>query len=285
MASVHIPMFHRDRRADANPYDFLKTVQTSFDNKPGITEEEKCNRLYLNCKSDFDAEEWYINLLQVDKATWAALKAAFHIHWPRRLKVQKTPEQKKAELFAQILDESRMLEKEEIGGSQVYGYIAWADQVERLSTTVGDTQGFLVSVMQDTLPKALRNVIGTSHTTWTAFTAAIRNASHTELQTAINDKNRLHNLEEAATRQILLQSPTATICQSLNCTHISTVQPPSPMPQRTLPHLTNASTPSQPNVFAAGGAAQTCLFAYQSNQSSPTPQPVQHAAVPQSAFR
>ena len=278
-------MFHGDGRADENPYDFLKTVQTSFDNKPGITEEEKCNRLYLNCKSDFDAEEWYIDLPQVDKATWAALEVAFRVRWPRRLKVQKTPEQKKAELFAQILDESRMLEKEEIGGSQVYGYIAWADRVERLSTAVGDTQGFLVSVMRDTLPKALRNVIGTSHTTWTAFTAAVRNASHTELQTAINDENRLRNLEEAATRQTLLQSPTATICQSLNRTHISTIRPPSPTPQRTLPRLTSATTPSQPDVFAAGGAARTRLFAYQSNQSSRTPQPVQRAAVPQSAFR
>jgi hypothetical protein len=31
------------------------------------------------------------------------------------------------ELFAQVLNENKMLEKEEIGGSQVYGYIAWAE--------------------------------------------------------------------------------------------------------------------------------------------------------------
>ena len=120
-------MFYGDGWADENPYDFLKTIQTSFDNKPGITQEEKCEHLYLHCKSDFDAEEWYDNLPPADKTSWAALSTAFCLRWPRRAKVQKTPEQKKAELFAQRLDEKTMPDKEEIGGTKVYKYIAWAD--------------------------------------------------------------------------------------------------------------------------------------------------------------
>ena len=286
MATTHIAMFYGDGRADENPYDFLKTIKTSFDNKPGITEEEKCERLYNHCKSDFDAEEWYTDLPLTDKQTWAALDAAFRIRWPRRTKAQKTPEQKKAELFAQVLDENRMLEKEEIGGSQVYGYLAWAERVEQLSTALGDTQGFLVSVMRDTLPKALRNVIRTSHTTWTSFIAAVKDTTHTQLQSAIDDENRLRSLENATARQPLLQSPKAAIRQSLNRTHISV--PSSPTPQRSLPRFSGTATPAQPDVFAEGGAARTRLFAYQSNRSSAIPlpsAPVQRAAVPQTAFR
>jgi len=166
-------MFYGDGRADENPYDFLKAVQNSFSNQPGITQEEKCERLYLNCKSDFNAEEWYDNLPQNDKATWTVLTVAFRICWPQRAKVQKTPEQKKAELFAQTLDEGKMLDKEEIGRAEVYAYIAWADCVDKLSTALGDTQGFLVSVMRDNLPKALRNIIGISHSNWATFTAAV----------------------------------------------------------------------------------------------------------------
>jgi hypothetical protein len=264
MTSTHIPMFHGDGRADENPYDFLKSIRTSFDNKPGITEAEKCERLYLYCKSDFDAEEWFIDLPPNSKLTWTALEAAFCIRWPRRTKVQKTPEQKKAELFAQVLNENKTLEKEEIGGSQVYGYIAWADRVERLSTALGDTQGFLVSVMRDTLPKALRNVVGTSHTTWSTFIVAVRNVSYTELQSAIDDENRLRSLENATARQSLLQSPTAAIRQSLNHTHITVPRPLSPTPQRASPRFTSTATLPQPDVFA-GGAARTRLFAYQSN--------------------
>ena len=110
-------------------------------------QEEKCERLYLNCKSDFDVEEWYYGLPEADKATWTALAAAFHLHWPQRAKVQKTPEQKKEELFAQTLNEEKMLDKEEISGSEVYMYVAWVDCVDKLSTVLGDTEGFLVSVM------------------------------------------------------------------------------------------------------------------------------------------
>jgi hypothetical protein len=268
MSIAHIPMFYGDGRADENPYDFLKAVQNSFGNQPGITQEEKCERLYLHCKSDFDAEEWYDNLPQNDKATWTALTTAFRIRWPQQAKVQKTPKQKKAELFAQTLDEEKMLDKEEIGGAKVYAYIAWADRVDKLSIALGDTQGFLVSVMRDNLPKALCNVIGTSHTDWATFTAAVRNVSHTALQSAINDENRLRNLENATARQALTQSPTAAIRQSLNRTHISTPQPSSPSPQHTFPSTSN---PSQADIFTSSGNARTRLFAYQAGQPPPSP--------------
>ena len=68
-----------------------------------------------------------IDLPPGDKLTRAALEVAFHIHWSGQTKIQKTTEQKKAELFTQVLNEEKMLEKGEIGGSWVYGYIVWAD--------------------------------------------------------------------------------------------------------------------------------------------------------------
>jgi len=209
-------MFYGDGRAEENPNDFLKTVQASFENNPGITEEAKCERLYLHCKSDFNAEEWYDALALVDKSTWAALAAAFRIRWPRRAKVQKTPEQKKAELFAQILEDGSMLEQEVVGGAPVYVYIAWADHVDRLSNALGDTQGFLLSIMRDSLPKALRTVIGTSHNDSPSFTAAVRNVSHTTLKSAIEDENCLRALEDSTARQAILQSPTTAIRQAFS---------------------------------------------------------------------
>ena len=175
-------------RADKNPYDFLKLLQTSFGNIPGIMDKDKCERFYLNCKSDFDVEEWYHALPAVTKIMWSALATAFHIHWPKRVKIQKTPEQKKDELFAQRLDEERMLEKEIIGEAPVYAYITWEDHVNTLSTALGDTQGFLISVIQDMLPKALHNMIGTSHDTWPVFIATVRAVSPTVLQLAIDNE-------------------------------------------------------------------------------------------------
>jgi len=287
MATTHIPKFHGDGRKDENPYDFINDIQGSFDNKPGITDNEKCDRFSRNCKADSDAEEWYDALPAPTRQNWTLLLAAFKIRWPKRPKVQKTQEQKKAELFAQMLEEERMLEQEESGGTQVYVYIAWADRVERLSTALGDTQGFLVSIMRDALPKALRNVIGTTHNDWPSFTAAVRGVSYTALQSAIEDENRIHALERAAGRQTLPQSPTAAIRQSLYRTHITSPSPSSPTPQRTWQHVTPTATPAQPDVFAEGGTARTRLFAYQSNrpQTIPPANPIQRAPVPQSAYR
>ena len=99
MISTHIPMFHRDRPADKNPYNFLKSTQNLFGNQPGTMDEDKCESIYNHCKSDLDAEDWYIDLSPGDKLTWAALDMAFHIHWPRQTKIQKTTEQKKGWTF------------------------------------------------------------------------------------------------------------------------------------------------------------------------------------------
>ena len=274
-------MFYGDGRADENPYDFLKLLQTSFGNTPGITDKDKCERFYLNCKSDFDAEEWYDALPAVTKTTWSALATAFRIRWPKRVKIQKTPEQKKAELFAQRLDEERMLEKEIIGGAPVYAYIAWAECVNMLSIALGDTQGFLISVIHDMLPKALRNVIGTSHDTWPVFITAVRAVSPTVLQSAIDDENRLRSLEAS---QALLQSPTAAIRQAFNRATI-TARPPSPTPTRTLQRLAPPSTNITAQAFAAGTGPRTRLFAYQPNTLAATTAATPKAPLPMSAFR
>jgi hypothetical protein len=59
----------------------------SFGNIPGITDKDKCKQFYLNCKSDFNVEEWYNTLPTVTKTTWPALMTAFCIHWPKRVKI------------------------------------------------------------------------------------------------------------------------------------------------------------------------------------------------------
>lgn len=216
MTTVPIPMFHGDGRANESPSDFLKLIQASFNNKPGITDEQKCERFFLHCKSDSDAEEWYEGLNQGVIMDWSKLVKEFRVHWPKATRVKKTAEQKKAELFADTLEEGRLLEKEDRGGVPVYAYIAWADRIEKMANSLGDTQGFLVSVIRDSLPKALRTAIGTSHSDWSTFTTAIRDLSPTTLRTAVEDENCLRSLEDASQRSSMPQSPTAPLRHAFN---------------------------------------------------------------------
>lgn len=282
-------MFYGDGRTTESPSDFIKLIQASFDNKQGITEEQKCERLFLHCKSDSDAEEWYEGLSAPTNTDWGKLITAFRTRWPKRARVKKTPEQKKAELFADKLEEDRLMEKEERGGVPVYAYIAWADRVEQMASSLGDTQGFLVSVVRDSLPKALRSAIGTSHLDWGTFTAAVRDVSPTTLRTAIDDKSCLRSLENAIQRTAMPQSPTAPLRQAFSRAHI-TAPPASPTPQRVTQRFATPAATPQPDLFAAGGTARTRLFAYQANRSpSPSPAapstPSFRQALPESAYR
>jgi len=55
-------MFYGDYRYGEDPLAFLRYLETTLANLPHLSEPEKCDRLYLRCKSDSDAEDWYENL-------------------------------------------------------------------------------------------------------------------------------------------------------------------------------------------------------------------------------
>jgi hypothetical protein len=51
---------------------------------PHLSESEKCERFYLNCRSGFDAEDWYENLEQNSPAvttSWPTLVLHFRVKW------------------------------------------------------------------------------------------------------------------------------------------------------------------------------------------------------------
>ena len=158
-------------------------------------------------------------------------------------------------------------------GHGYMGILCGLIELRLLSTAPGSTQGTLVSAIWDILPKALFNVIGTSHTTWATFIAAVHNWQCLQLQ-------------KHCSLTGLLLSPTAVIFQLLNHTHMSTPKPLSPTLQCPLPQFTSTA-PVQPDAFTGGTAVWTWLLAYQSNQPLSilwSSTPGQHVAVPQSAI-
>jgi hypothetical protein len=270
-------MFHGDGRASENPQDFLKQVEISFANNPKMAEVEKVQRLYLHCKSACDAEEWYEALTGADKADWATLVARFQQRWPKRTTVKKTDQQRKEELFGEVLMEGRLLEKEERGGLFVYGYVAWADRVQTLANALGDTTGLLVSVVRDGLPEPLKDLVEPSHASWGAFADAVRAVSPTSLRTSIEKEQRLRRLESyrpaATVHPPSPQSPTSAIRRAFshNTTLSTPLSTPSPQHsvQRFVPATTGVDT-TQADLFASGGEHRTRLFAYQP-PATPTP--------------
>jgi len=77
-------MFYGDYRYGEDPLAFLTDLETALAQLPHLSEPEKCERLYLRCRSGFDAEDWYENLEQNSPAvvtSWSTLVLHFRVKW------------------------------------------------------------------------------------------------------------------------------------------------------------------------------------------------------------
>jgi len=77
-------MFYGDYRYSEDPLAFLADFETALAQLPHLSESEKCERFYLRCKSDLDAEDWYENLENNSPAvvaSWSTLVLHFRVKW------------------------------------------------------------------------------------------------------------------------------------------------------------------------------------------------------------
>ena len=84
MISAYAHLFHGDGRRSENPSNFLQSLEDSSANIPGISDSDKCQRFYLKCKADFDAEHWYEELKSNSPmvlTSWPTFVNHFRVRW------------------------------------------------------------------------------------------------------------------------------------------------------------------------------------------------------------
>jgi hypothetical protein len=84
MISAYAHLFHGDGRHSENPSNFLQSLEDSSANIPGISDSDKCQRFYLKCKADFDAEYWYEELESNSPmvlTSWPTFVNHFRVRW------------------------------------------------------------------------------------------------------------------------------------------------------------------------------------------------------------
>ena len=84
MISAYAHLFHGDGRHSKNPSNFLQSLEDSSANIPGISDSDKCQRFYLKCKADFDAEYWYEELESNSPmvlTSWPTFVKHFRVRW------------------------------------------------------------------------------------------------------------------------------------------------------------------------------------------------------------
>ena len=85
--------FYGNGCAGKNPQDFIKKFKNK-DLKDEMKEEKKLEMFYNRLKSGNSMEEWDDTLTMVQTASWATVKAAFTICWPKKVLQAKSVQDK-----------------------------------------------------------------------------------------------------------------------------------------------------------------------------------------------
>ncbi|KAF8804534.1 hypothetical protein BYT27DRAFT_7225232 [Phlegmacium glaucopus] len=223
MLSEIVTPFHRDKE-DENPEDFLR----AFFRQMGNSSDDIKKAQFPNyLQADGTADDWFIDLDDNEKKTWADIQEAFQKRWPRKKQVKKTVEEYEEEILGQKIATEDLAKKEKIAGREVYSHIAWADKIAKSvkGAKLDKTTTYIRQVRKD-LPNILQEKIGTGHEDWDVFLQAVRDIDIDHIRDSMDIWNKMQAEQKAIERRIqiletVLKSPTAPIQQQLSTVAIS----------------------------------------------------------------
>ena len=267
MAAEVVNPFQGDKE-DKNPEDFLRAFFRRMGNNSDDTRKAQFP-YYL--QADSVADEWYGDLTDDEKKSWANIEAAFRKRWPRKKQAKKTDEEYEDEILNRKLKDEDLGKKEKVAGREVYTHVAWAD---KMGTTIKgarleNTTTHIRQVRRD-LPTIMREKIGTGHADWKAFLQAVRDVDVDYIRDGVDLRNKELERKRAIDQRIRLleavsKSPTAPLRQQLSTVSISN-QPPAP----------TTTVSGDPFTNTSGGHGN---LGYVPNPS--TPRPPRPASTPE----
>ena len=112
MATETIKPFQGDQE-DENPEDFLRAFYKRMGNNSDDTRKAQFP-YYL--QADSPADDWFAELVDNEKNTWADVETAFKKRWPRKKQAKKTVEEYEEEITEQKLKTEDLAKKGEGSG-------------------------------------------------------------------------------------------------------------------------------------------------------------------------
>ena len=240
--------FYGNGRAGENPQDFIKRFE-SKDLKDTMSEERKVMAFSNRLKSGNTAEEWFDELDEEEKVSWAEVKRVFAKRWPKKTASSRSAQDKSNRLKAHILKENELGVWREEDGRDELSHVLWADKALTLANDVPDPAGLLIPEVRRLLPEVIRDKIEPEFPTWEEFIKAVKAISKSSIDDALEkEKSFCHTIEEsraatAAARAVLQQSPTAPLRHMLQNMAISQY-PRAPFPQPQFRPTPSQQTPS-----------------------------------------
>ena len=250
--------FYGNGRVGENPQDFIKKFENK-ELKDNMTEEKKVTAFINRLKSGNTAEEWFDDLEDAEKTTWADIKRVFLVRWPKKTTSSRSALDKSNRLKGYVLKEDELGIWQEVDGRDELSHVLWADKILTLANDVPDPAGLLIPEVRRLLPEVIRDRIDSEFANWGDFTKAVKAISKSTIDDTLERTKTLrHAIDEsraatAAARALLQQSPTAPLRHMLRNTTISQYpQAPFPQPQFQQP----PSFPSTPAPTSRGQTGQ-----------------------------
>ena len=219
MAEVITP-FQGDKE-DKCPKSFLRAFFWQMADKSDETRKAQF-AYYLQPYSV--ANDWFANLLDEEKKSWASIEAAFGKRWPKKKLVKKMEEEYEDKILNRKLKEEDLGKKEKVPGMDMYTHVAWADKMATSVRGAGlEMSHSHIRQVRKELPNILKEKIETGHASWNTFLQAVREVDIEYIKDAMDRKKK----EQAALNQrfqmieSVSRSPTAPIRQQLSAVAIS----------------------------------------------------------------
>ena len=187
-----------------------------------MSEEKKMTAFSNRLKSGNTVEEWFKAIPMGHRDTWDKVKAAFTIHWPKKVASSRSTHDKSNLLKGHLLKESELGIWEEEDGQDKLSHVIWVNKIFTLANDIPDPAGLLIPEVHHLLPEVIHDHIGSDFTTWGTFTDAIKAILKSSIDDALAKEKKYHLMMEesrattaAAHATTLQQSPTAPLCHML----------------------------------------------------------------------
>ncbi|KZP10728.1 hypothetical protein FIBSPDRAFT_962815 [Athelia psychrophila] len=144
----------------------------------GTPDEDKIYYLELSLATGSPAEAWYNSVDTGDRDTWPKIKTLFHVRWPTVVGTEASIPARRVAMWEIKLSEEDLGKMEGEKRNHVYTHVGWANKVEAIWATLGDTNGHLLNSLRRNIPQALifmMSVKAEDENDGTKFFTAVRN--------------------------------------------------------------------------------------------------------------
>lgn len=165
----------------------------------GTNEADKIYYFELSLATSSPADDWFTAVPPTDKDTWPKIKALFHTKWPAVANTEASIPARRAAMWEIKLSEEELGKMEGEKRNRVYTHVGWANKVEAIWETLGDTNGHLLDSIRHNIPQALifmMNVRAEDENDGAKFFTAVRNVQIEKVLGKAKESAAMRDLEE-----------------------------------------------------------------------------------------